>query len=192
NNSDELATVIGGQRISEEVASAGCELGIKHVYRERKTIASPSGKKKFVLTVIQDITQQKEREQALIDAQKEAQTAVRARENFLATMSHELRTPLSAAHGILDLLNRQVTADSNRELIAQAMRSLNHLNVLVDEVLDYSKLEAGQLTVAPAKTDLLKTLCDVFRSFEPRALAKGLDYKVTIKPFSDAFIEIDA
>ncbi|MCV5649671.1 hypothetical protein OFN55_43775, partial [Escherichia coli] len=77
------------------------------------------------LTVIQDITQQKEREQALIDAQKEAQTAVRARENFLATMSHELRTPLSAAHGILDLLNRQVTADSNRELIAQAMRSLN-------------------------------------------------------------------
>ncbi|MDW2308102.1 transporter substrate-binding domain-containing protein, partial [Vibrio sp. 1457] len=63
NNSDELATVIGGQRISEEVASAGCELGIKHVYRERKTIASPSGKKKFVLTVIQDITQQKEREQ---------------------------------------------------------------------------------------------------------------------------------
>ncbi|TOI46664.1 hypothetical protein CGI59_24485, partial [Vibrio parahaemolyticus] len=43
-----------------------------------------------------------------------------------------------------------------------------------------------------AKTDLLKTLCDVFRSFEPRALAKGLDYKVTIKPFSDAFIEIDA
>ncbi|MDW1918307.1 histidine kinase dimerization/phospho-acceptor domain-containing protein, partial [Vibrio sp. Vb0349] len=192
NNSDELASVIGGQRISEEVASAGCELGIKHVYRERKTIASPSGKKKFVLTVIQDITQQKEREQALIDAQKEAQTAVRARENFLAPMSHELRTPLSAAHGILDLLNRQVTADSNRELIAQAMRSLNHLNVLVDEVLDYSKLEAGQLTVAPAKTDLLKTLCDVFRSFEPRALAKGLDYKVTIKPFSDAFIEIDA
>ncbi|MCV5951567.1 hypothetical protein OFN94_42830, partial [Escherichia coli] len=78
-----------------------------------------------------------------INAQKEAQTAVRARENFLATMSHELRTPLSAAHGILDLLNRQVTADSNRELIAQAMRSLNHLNVLVDEVLDYSKLEAG-------------------------------------------------
>ncbi|EPP2127356.1 ATP-binding protein [Vibrio alginolyticus] len=192
NNFDELTTVIAGKRISEEVASSGCELDIKHVYRERKVIASPSGKNKFVLTVIQDITQQKEREQALIDAQKEAQTAVRARENFLATMSHELRTPLSAAHGILDLLNHQVTTDSNRELIAQAICSLNHLNTLVDEVLDYSKLEAGHLTVAPVKTDLLKTLCDVFRSFEPRALAKGLDYKVTIKPFSNAFIKIDA
>ncbi len=97
-------------------------------------------------------------------------------------MSHELRTPLSAARHPR-FAESPVTADSNRELIAQAMRSLNHLNVLVDEVLDYSKLEAGQLTVAPAKTDLLKTLCDVFRSFEPRALAKGLDYKVTIGRF---------
>ena len=76
NNFDELTTVIAGKRISEEVAPSGCELDIKHVYRERKVIASPSGKNKFVLTVIQDITQQKEREQALIDAQKEAQISI--------------------------------------------------------------------------------------------------------------------
>lgn len=191
DNEDELSRVIEGERITEEVASAGCKLGINHVYRERKSISSPSGKKKFVLTVVQDITHQKEREQALIDAQEKAQTAVRARENFLATMSHELRTPLSAAHGILDLLQRQVEDTSNRELISQAMLALNHLNTLVDEVLDYSKLEAGQLTVVPVQTDLLSTLCDVLRSFEPKALDKGLDYKVTVKPFRHRLVEID-
>jgi two-component system sensor histidine kinase EvgS len=192
NNESELAQVISGQWIKEEVASSGCKSGINHVYRERKIILSPSGNKKFVLTVIQDITQQKEREQALIDAQEKAQIAVRARENFLATMSHELRTPLAAVHGILDLLERQIDEESKRELIAQAMRSLNHLNLLVDEVLDYSKLEAGQLTVVPVQTNLLSTLCDVFRSFEPKALEKGLDYKVTIKPFSHRLVEIDS
>ncbi len=192
DNEREIASVIDGQRIAEEVASSGCKLGLNHVYRERKSISSPSGKKKFVLTVIQDITQQKEREQALIDAQKKAQTAVRARENFLATMSHELRTPLSATHGMLDLLERQVKDVSNRELISQAMRSLHHLNTLVDEVLDYSKLEAGQLTMVPVKTDLLTTLCDVLRSFEPKALDKGLKYRVVIKPFANRLVKIDS
>ncbi|MDV6250032.1 ATP-binding protein [Vibrio sp. EA2] len=192
DNEEELSNVIEGERISEEVASSGCKLGINHVYRERKIISSQSGNKKFVLTVIQDITHQKEREQALIDAEEKAQTAVRARENFLATMSHELRTPLSAAHGILDLLQRQVEDASNRELISQAMLALNHLNTLVDEVLDYSKLEAGQLTVVPVKTDLLSTLCDVLRSFEPKALDKGLDYKVIVKPFRHRLVEIDS
>ncbi len=191
-NKNELIKVFEGNRIAEEVASSGCGLGINHVYRERKTISSPSGKKKLVLTLIQDITTQKERERALMDAQEKAQTAVRARENFLATMSHELRTPLAAAHGILDLLERQVDEASNRELITQAMRSLHHLNTLVDEVLDYSKLEAGQLTVVPVETDLLVTLCDVLRSFEPKAVDKGLNYKVTIKPFAKYLVEVDS
>ncbi|MCV3264484.1 HAMP domain-containing histidine kinase [Vibrio harveyi] len=166
--------------------------GIQHVYRERKAILSPSSKKKFVLTVLQDITEQKEREFALIDAQEKAQTAVRSRENFLATMSHELRTPLSAAHGLLDLLDRQTSSEGSKELITQAMRSLNHLNLLVDEVLDYSKLEAGQLKVTPVKTHVVNTLCDVIRSFEPKASSKGLEYRVTFKPFLNPWLKVDA
>ncbi|MFN1533617.1 MULTISPECIES: ATP-binding protein [Vibrio harveyi group] len=192
DNALELREVIEGKRITDTSASTGCKVGIQHVYRERKTILSPSSKKKFVLTVLQDITEQKEREFALIDAQEKAQTAVRARENFLATMSHELRTPLSAAHGLLDLLERQTRSDTNKELITQAMRSLNHLNVLVDEVLDYSKLEAGQLKVTPVKTNVITTLCDVVRSFEPKAQSKGLDYRVTVKPFTNPWLKVDA
>ncbi|MCG9547283.1 transporter substrate-binding domain-containing protein [Vibrio harveyi] len=192
DNVIELRQVIAGKRIADITASNGCKLGIQHVYRERKAILSPSSKKKFVLTVLQDITEQKEREFALIDAQEKAQTAVRSRENFLATMSHELRTPLSAAHGLLDLLDRQTSSEGSKELITQAMRSLNHLNLLVDEVLDYSKLEAGQLKVTPVKTHAVNTLCDVIRSFEPKASSKGLEYRVTFKPFLNPWLKVDA
>ncbi|MGR5196488.1 ATP-binding protein [Vibrio rotiferianus] len=188
----ELRQVITGKRISDTAASNNCKLGIQHVYCERKSILSPSSKKKFVLTVLQDITEHKQRELALIDAQEKAQTAVQARENFLATMSHELRTPLSAAHGLLDLLARQTEHESSRELITQAMRSLSHLNLLVDEVLDYSKLEAGELKVTPVRTDVMTTLCDIVRSFEPKATSKGLDYRVTFKAFSNPWLNIDA
>lgn len=192
DNVIELRQVIAGKRIADITASNGCKLGIQHVYRERKAILSPSSKKKFVLTVLQDITEQKEREFALIDAQEKAQTAVRSRENFLATMSHELRTPLSAAHGLLDLLDRQTSSEGSKELITQAMCSLNHLNLLVDEVLDYSKLEAGQLKVTPVKTHAVNTLCDVIRSFEPKASSKGLEYRVTFKPFLNPWLKVDA
>ncbi|HDM8193945.1 TPA: transporter substrate-binding domain-containing protein [Vibrio harveyi] len=192
DNVIELRQVIAGKRIADITASNGCKLGIQHVYRERKAILSPSSKKKFVLTVLQDITEQKEREFALIDAQEKAQTAVRSRENFLATMSHELRTPLSAAHGLLDLLDRQTSSEGSKELITQAMRSLNHLNLLVDEVLDYSKLEPGQLKVTPVKTHAVNTLCDVIRSFEPKASSKGLEYRVTFKPFLNPWLKVDA
>ncbi|WP_043991544.1 transporter substrate-binding domain-containing protein [Vibrio sp. AND4] len=191
DNAAELQQVIAGKRLSDTTAAKNCKLGIQHVYRERKSILSPSSKKKFVLTIIQDITEQQERELALIVAQERAQTAVRARESFLATMSHELRTPLSAAHGLLDLLTRQADSGNSKELITQAMRSLNHLNLLVDEVLDYSKLEAGQLKVTPIQTDVLTTLCDVVRSFEPKAVSKGLDYRVLFKPFNTPWLKVD-
>ncbi len=72
------------------------------------------------------------------------------------------------------------------------MRSLNHLNLLVDEVLDYSKLEAGQLKVTPVKTHAVNTLCDVIRSFEPKASSKGLEYRVTFKPFLNPWLKVDA
>lgn len=192
DNALELQQVLSGKRIYDTRASSECQLGVSYVYRERKSIYFPSSKQSFVLTVLQDITEHKERESALLDAQEKAQAAVRARENFLATMSHELRTPLSAAHGLLDLLARKTNDDSSDELITQAMRSLNHLNILVDEVLDYSKLEAGQLKVTPERTNVMTTLCDVIRSFEAKANSKGLDYRVTFKPLANPWLRLDS
>ncbi|NVJ55058.1 MAG: transporter substrate-binding domain-containing protein [Vibrionaceae bacterium] len=192
DNPDELNSVLKGNNIAESTPSRDCGLGVSYVYRERKVISAPSSNKRFVLTMLQDIEQQKTREQELIDAQLEAQSAVHAREKFLATMSHELRTPLSAVHGLLDLLDGQLEEESNKGLVSQAIRSLNHLNMLVDEVLDYSKLDAGMLKINPQRTDWLPLVSDVLRSFEAKAESKHLDYRLVIRPFAKRWVMVDA
>ncbi len=192
DNIDELSAVRKGDFIEEVNQITDCSLDTRYVTRKRKIIQSPTSDKKFVLTVLTDITEQKEKELALINAKKKAQTAVRARESFLTTMSHELRTPLSAVHGLLDLLARQLSEAKNQELVTQAIRSLRHLNTLVDEVLDYSKLEANELLIRAEKHDLLALLCDVIRSFEAKADSKGLDYIVDIEPFTHQMALFDA
>lgn len=191
-NENELASVLDGQRVAEAVSLKECKLPIKHIYRERKAILSPSNNNAFVLTVLHDTTEQYEREKALLSAKKEAQAAIHARENFLATMSHELRTPISAIHGLLDLVMRNTQDFSQKELVGQAIWSLEHLNTLVDEVLDFSKLDAGQLKIIPKEVDLLSIVCDVLRTFETKATDKGLEYKVNIRPFANKNVMLDA
>lgn len=184
--------IINGHTVKESIATQGCDLGIGNVRLERKTIFAPSSQKPLLMTVIQDITEQAEREEQLVCAQEKAQLAVKAREKFLATMSHELRTPISAVHGLLDLLQQRIVENSNKELLNQASNSLRHLNQLVDEILDYSKLEAGQLNVVSEQSNLVSVLSEAFRSFEAKALSKELSYKVAIKPFSQPLVNIDA
>ncbi|HDZ3737482.1 TPA: transporter substrate-binding domain-containing protein [Vibrio vulnificus] len=188
---EEVQQVLSGKRIKEYSQTVNCDLQIEHIYRERKAIRSLDHRKQFVLTVLQDVTAQKEREAALIAAQHEAQSAVKARERFLATMSHELRTPLAATYGLLDLVATHSTSERDKELVLRAKQSLNHLNLLVDEVLDYSKLEAGELQIHPAKNELLRLLSQTLRGFEAKANSKGLDYTVNIIPFSLRWAMID-
>lgn len=191
NNTIEVRNVLDGEKISDNHEIYDCSLNIRHIYRERKLTQSPNSSKRFVLTIIQDVTEQTQREQALLEAKQDAQNAMLSRERFLATMSHELRTPIGAVHGILDLLSRPQERTSQVELVGQAQKSLHHLNALVDEILDFSKLDAGQLSVQPEKTDILASLGNVLRSFETQARMKGLDYIVEIRPFDNHWIEID-
>ncbi|ELP5903206.1 transporter substrate-binding domain-containing protein [Vibrio vulnificus] len=187
----EIKRVLNGERINDYNQVKLCHLDMGHVYRERQAICSLDHNKKFVLTVIQDVTEQKQRERELIRAQYEAQSAVKVRERFLATMSHELRTPLSATYGLLDLVATNINDEKSKELILCAKQSLNHLNALVDEVLDYSKLEAGELQINPQETDLLHSICQILRGFETRAVEKGLHFEVDIEPFANRLAKID-
>ncbi|WP_394242082.1 ATP-binding protein [Vibrio astriarenae] len=180
------------EQLADDCRTQSCQLGLDHVHRERKSIKSATTGQKFVLTVIQDISEQKERENALIEAEKAAQSAVVARERFLATISHELRTPIVGLLGSLEIAQRYELIRDVAQLLEQAERSSRHLNLLVDEILDFSKLEAGALSIEPRSTFLLQTLGETLRSFEPKAHQKGLQYEINIHPFSAKSVLIDA
>lgn len=190
-NQIEIRTIIDGESLNDTHLAKDCRLDISDVHRESKTIASSSSDKRFILTSLLDISAQKKRENALINAEKEAKLAVEARENLLTTMSHELRTPLSAVHGLLDIIKINASNNKDSHLVDQAIRSLDHLNKLVDGVLDLSKIESGVLSVQAEKVELLPLLCDVFRTFEPISKSKNLSYSVEIHPFAFRWVMVD-
>lgn len=100
---------------------------------------------KMLYLVVRDISAQKEEEQALLHAKKQAENASRAKSNFLAAMSHEIRTPLTAILGMTHLtLNKPLAQDihQNIEIIHTAADSLL---ALINDILDITKIEANQL-----------------------------------------------
>ncbi|KJY84664.1 hypothetical protein TW81_03810 [Vibrio galatheae] len=191
DNKQEVVRVLSGQTIADFHQVQDCRLSVSHIFRQRKAISSPRSSNRFVLTILNDITEHKTREAELTKAQESAQEAVVSRERFLATMSHELRTPIAAVQGLLELMHLRPLESEVLELIDQAKQSTRHLNKLVDEVLDFSKLHSDQLSINPVETDLLETVGTAIRSFEGAIRAKELDYIVDIAPFSQHHAVID-
>jgi PAS domain S-box-containing protein len=108
-----------------------------------------------------DVTERKRIELALQTAQREAEAANRAKSEFLSRMSHELRTPLNAVLGFAQLLEMDALSDEQRENVAYISRAGRHLLDLINEVLDISRIESGQMTIsleAVAVGDLLQEL----------------------------------
>jgi signal transduction histidine kinase/HAMP domain-containing protein len=109
---------------------------------------------------------------------REAQDAVRARDEFLARASHELRTPLTVVNGHLALLDRKGGADAQaRELIAVARRHVDRIVTLIADLLDASRLEAGALQIVPEPLDLRSVVSEAVAQIRPLAGARGVDLR---------------
>ncbi len=118
-----------------------------------------------------------ERTQELADALDKAQAANQAKSEFLANMSHELRTPLNAIMGFTDLLRRdgQTSAAERDEWLRTIHTSGGHLLTLINDVLDLSKIEAGQMEVERIEVDPNSLVREVVSLLRPRAIEKGLE-----------------
>jgi signal transduction histidine kinase/FixJ family two-component response regulator len=120
-----------------------------------------------------------------------AERANEAKSRFLAMMSHEVRTPMTGVVGAADLL---LTLDDNPERLGhlRALRaSAGALMKLLDEILDFSRIEAGKLSIAPASVDAAALLAEVRALFVPAAAAKGLDIAITVGPGVPALVRAD-
>jgi len=126
-----------------------------------------------------------ERTADLAKAMARAQEADRIKSAFLATMSHELRTPLNSIIGFTGLILRERVGPLNEEQKKQlnmVHSSAQHLLALINDVLDISKIEAGQLTLVQEAVDLRKIIEKVAQSTLPLADSKGLEMGIEIVP----------
>ncbi|UJH76241.1 response regulator (plasmid) [Burkholderia cenocepacia] len=133
-----------------------------------------------LLCNVSDITSQKAVERHLDEARRAADAANDAKSAFLATMSHEIRTPLNAILGNLELIGREPLTDTQSERLHTVEAASATLLDLINDILDLSKIEAGQMTIEAIPFDLAETVMQTGAMFEPLATAKGLQFDVIV------------
>lgn len=114
----------------------------------------------------------------LITARKRAEEAAFSKQQFMSTMSHEIRTPLNEVIGITNLLYQGNPREDQMEYIKTLRFSANHLLMLVNDILDYNKMEAGKIVFEKTEFDLASMLGDIGRSYSHRAQEKGISFTV--------------
>ena len=140
-----------------------------------------------ILSINRDITERRMAEELRL-AKELAERSNEAKSRFLANMSHEVRTPMNGVLGLAGLLLDSELTDLQRHRLELLHQSAEGLLRILDDVLDFSRIDAGKLTISESRFDLGRTLEGVVSLLEPRAKAKGLALALEIADGLPSFV----
>lgn len=145
-----------------------------------------------ILMLTEDITEQKNSQTLLLDAMEKAKSAAQARSRMLSNMSHEIRTPLNAILGVSELLSETELDSTQAEYVDLFQRAGKTLLDLVNDILDYSRIDSGRFSICPEPVQVLSAVDDVSKIMEFSADQKGLTFTKTIKNITETtWVEMD-
>ena len=134
------------------------------------------------IETLQDVSERKLAEQALLEAKQAAEAAASAKAAFLANISHEIRTPMNAVIGLAHLLLKTELSGRQRDYVSRIQSAGQMLLGLINDVLDFSKIEAGRMHLESAEFALDDVLDNVATVLLDRAQEKGLELQYLVEP----------
>lgn len=141
--------------------------------------------------VCTDITEKRQVTENLRIAKEAAEAASKSKSEFLANMSHEIRTPLNGIIGMTNLTLQSELSEDQRENLNIANSCADLLLCVINDILDYSKIEAGKMTIDTIQFDFYKLLDDTFKAHLFKVREKGLKFKYQIREDVPRFVTGD-
>ncbi|NJL35298.1 MAG: PAS domain-containing protein [Leptolyngbyaceae cyanobacterium SM1_4_3] len=162
---------------------------IRWVYEKGQGVWDGAGNLLWLDGIIFDVSELKQAEEELIlknaaleQARWEAETANRAKSDFLATMSHEIRTPMNAVIGMAELLLHTNPTPQQQDFIATIRNSGEALLSIINDILDFSKIESAKLDLEENPFNLRTCIESALNLLAPKAIEKGLELAYLIDP----------
>ena len=153
---------------------------IKWIGQNVQLVQTEGKKIKEFTAIARDITKNKQIEKELIEARNKAEESARAKEMFLANMSHEIRTPMNAIMGMANLLKNTPLNKKQTEYLDAIITSADNLLVIINDILDITKIESGKLSLEEIDFDVRTLVKNIYKSVYYKAEEKGLlfEYKI--------------
>ena len=156
-------------------------LGINSYQCNRLSVTTENSKPGTVIW-LRDITKEEEYVQNVLSLKQAAEEANLAKSAFLAHISHEIRTPMNAVIGMDELILQESAEDTTKQYASNIKRAGKTLMSIINDVLDYSKIEAGKMEIVEAEYDLPEMIRDLCVFIRFRAEEKNLQFKVDVSP----------
>ncbi|WP_421895160.1 response regulator [Marinoscillum sp.] len=134
------------------------------------------------IVILRDITERKKVEAIIIEEKEKAEKASRAKAEFLSTMSHEIRTPMNSIIGMTNILIQDDFDEETMNLLNTLKFSSEHLLVLINDILDFNKIEAGKIEFEHIDFNLKELVENINESHKYRANEKGVQIELEIDP----------
>lgn len=150
-------------------------IGEKTMLLNAKHIIQKMNHEKLILLAISDITESKLFENNLIEAKNLAENATKSKQQFLANMSHEIRTPLNSILGFTNVLLKTELDAEQKEFIQAIKTSGKSLNVLINDILDLAKVDAGKMTFEKQPFEIYKSINSILHSFDFKIKEKNVE-----------------
>lgn len=151
-------------------------IGTKTMLLNARRIIQKTYREELILLAISDITEKKLFEDELIEAKEAAENAAKSKQQFLSNMSHEIRTPSNSILGFTNVLLKTKLDPQQKEYLDAIQTSGKTLNILINDILDLAKVDAGKMAFEKKPFEIYKSIRLILHTFDPKIEEKKLKF----------------